>query len=261
MNKCFISKSIIIVLGVLEAILTIIYIVMTFNTINEEVVTANQPVMAEVIIANPEVSDTLDEKSILNPIEDCSDNKRACRWAQGERKELSVLRYTKSAKNLTSGRSAILATIEDVRNMLTLVPNDDRVSMLVYRTFTHESLLGTIDFTNANGQGIGQLTLKHAKDILKRLSRRSPENFAIIAEISEIKNLLTLSDEELLRELHTNLKLQVALCITTYWFRDPMFWQKAGDLESDARLWKDLYNTRLGKGTVEAFIKSCEAHI
>lgn len=261
MNKCFISKSIIIVLGVLEAILTIIYIVMTFNPINEEVVTANQPVMAEVIIANPEVSDTLDEKSILNPIEDCSDNKRACRWAQGERKELSVLRYTKSAKNLTSGRSAILATIEDVRNMLTLVPNDDRVSMLVYRTFTHESLLGTIDFTNANGQGIGQLTLKHAKDILKRLSRRSPENFAIIAEISEIKNLLTLSDEELLRELHTNLKLQVALCITTYWFRDPMFWQKAGDLESDARLWKDLYNTRLGKGTVEAFIKSCEAHI
>ena len=261
MNIRNVFKITAIVLSVVEVILTVVYAVMTLIEINEEVVTVNQPVMAEVIIANPEVSDTLDEKSILNPIEDCSDNKRACRWAQGERKELSVLRYTKSAKNLTSGRSAILATIEDVRNMLTLVPNDDRVSMLVYRTFTHESLLGTIDFTNANGQGIGQLTLKHAKDILKRLSRRSPENFRIISELSEIKNLLELSDKEMLKELHSNLKLQVALCITTYWFRDPMFWQKAGSLESDAKLWKDLYNTRLGKGTEAAFIKSCMTYI
>jgi hypothetical protein len=262
MNIGNVFKNIAIVLTVIEFVLTIVYVVMTLIDINEEVVTGDQSVMAEVITVEPhEVVNTLNNESILTPIEECDNNPRACRWARGERKELSVLRYTKSAKNLTSGRSAILATIEDVRNMLTLVPNDDRVSMLVYRTFTHESLLGTIDFTNANGQGIGQLTLKHAKDILKRLSRRSPENFAIIAEISEIKNLLTLSDKELLKELHTNLKLQVALCITTYWFKDPMFWQKAGSLEADAKLWKQLYNTELGKGTVEAFIASCKAHI
>ena len=254
-----IFKSIIIVLSVLEAILVTIWIM----TDTEEVtIESNQPVMAEVVIVKPhEDVNTLNNESVLTPIEDCGDNKRACRWAQGERNANAVLRYTKSNKNLTSGRAAILATIEDVRNMLTLVPNDDRVSMLVYRTFTHESLLGTIDFTNANGQGIGQLTLKHAKDILKRLSKRSPENFRIISELSEIKNPLALSDEDLLKELHSNLKLQVALCITTYWFRDPMFWQKAGDLEADAKLWKDLYNTRLGKGTEAAFIKSCTAHI
>lgn len=257
-----IFKSIIFVLGVLEAILTIIYIVMTLNDINEEVITEDQPVMAEVITVEPhEVVNTLNNESILTPIEECSDNLRACRWAQGEREELSVLRYTQTKDNLTSNRSAIVATIDEVRNMMTLVPNDGRVSNLVYRTFTHESLLGTIDFTNANGQGIGQLTLKHAKDILKRLSKRSPENFRIISELSEIDNLLSLSDKEMLRELHTNLKLQVALCITTYWFKDPMFWQKAGDLESDAKLWKDLYNTKLGKGTEAAFIKSCKAHI
>jgi len=253
-------KVIIIVLGVIELILTIIYIVMTLNDINEEVIT-DQPV-AEVITVEPhEVVNTLNNESILTPIEECDNNPRACRWARGEHNTASVLRYTKSSENLTSGRDAILATIMDVRNQLTLVPNDDRVSMLVYRTFTHESLLGTIDFTNKNGQGIGQLTLKHAKDVLKRLSKRSPENYAIIAEISEIENPLALSDEDLLKELHTNLKLQVALCITTYWFRDPMFWQKAGNLEDDARLWKEMYNTRLGKGTEAAFIKSCKAHI
>ena len=262
MNKDIrnVFKVIIIVLSVLETILTTIW-VMT-DTDSAEIIESQPEVVAEVITVKPHgVVDILNEKNILTPIEECSDNKRACRWTQGERNANAVLRYTKTSTNLTSGRFAILATIEDVRNQLTLVPNDDRVSTLVYRTFTHESLLGTIDFTNANGQGIGQLTLKHAKDILKRLSKRSPENFRIISELSEIKNLLTLSDKEMLRELHTNLKLQVALCITTYWFKDPMFWQKAGDLESDAKLWKDLYNTRLGKGTEAAFIKSCKAHI
>ncbi len=253
-------KVIIIVLSVLETILTTIW-VMT-DTDSAEIIESQPEVVAEVITVKPhEDVNTLNNGSILTPIEDCTDNPRACRWAQGERNINAVLRYTKTNKNLTSGRDAILATIEDVRNMLTLVPNDDRVSMLVYRTFTHESLLGTIDFTNANGQGIGQLTLKHAKDILKRLSKRSPENFRIISELSEIKNPLALSDEDLLKELHTNLKLQVALCITTYWFRDPVFWQKAGDLEADAKLWKELYNTKLGKGTEAAFIKSCKAHI
>ena len=259
MNKIF--KSVAIALSVIEVILTVVYAVMTFNDINEEVVTVDRPVTVEVVEVQPEVVDIIPIEDVLTPIEDCTNNKRACRWARGERTVDSVLRYTKTSENLTSGRSAILATIEDVRNQLTLVPNVDSVSTLVYRTFIHESLLGSIDFTNKNGQGIGQLTLKHAKDILKRLSRRSPENFAIIAELSEIKNLLSLSDKEMLREMHTNLKLQVALCILTYWFRDPMFWQKAGDLESDAKLWKDLYNTRLGKGTEEAFIRSCIAHI
>jgi len=253
-------KTIIFALSVLEAILVTVW-VMIPNTDSVKVMT-DQPSQVEVIEVKPhEVTDTLVIESVLTPIEECSDNPRACRWARGEHNTASVLHYTKSSENLTSGRDAILATIMDVRNQLTLVPNDDRVSMLVYRTFTHESLLGTIDFTNKNGQGIGQLTLKHAKDVLKRLSKRSPENYAIIAEISEIENPLALSDEDLLKELHTNLKLQVALCITTYWFRDPMFWQKAGDLESDAKLWKELYNTRLGKGTEAAFIKSCKAHI
>ena len=252
-------KTIIFVLSVLETVLVTIW-VMTDTDSTEIIV--DQPVMTEIVVVKShEDVNTLVIESVLTPIEECSDNPRACRWARGEHNTASVLRYTRTNRNLTSGRAAILATIEDVRNQLTLVPNDDRVSDLVYRTFTHESLLGTIDFTNANGQGIGQLTLKHAKDVLKRLSKRSPENFAIIAEISEIKNPLALSDEDLLKELHTNLKLQVALCITTYWFRDPVFWQKAGSLESDAKLWKDLYNTRLGKGTEAAFIKSCKAHI
>ena len=253
-------KDIIFKIGMVLVVMQYVLLgLMGYNLFHNPINTAAKP--TAVVIVNPEVSDTLDEKSILTPIEECSDNLRACRWAQGEREELSVLRYTQTKDNLTSNRSAIVATIDEVRNMMTLVPNDNRVSNLVYRTFTHESLLGTIDFTNANGQGIGQLTLKHAKDILKRLSKRSPENFRIISELSEIDNLLSLSDKEMLRELHTNLKLQVALCITTYWFKDPMFWQKAGDLESDAKLWKDLYNTKLGKGTEAAFIKSCKAHI
>ena len=250
---------IIIVLSVIEAILVTIWIM----TDTKEVTIESQPeVVAEVVTVEPhEVTDTLNNESVLTPIEMCDDNPRACRWAQGERNTNAILRYTQTNKNLTSNRSAIIATIDEVRNQLTLVPNVDSVSALVYRTFIHESLLGSINFTNSNGQGIGQITLKHAKDMLKRISRRSPENFRIISELSEIKNLLTLSDKEMLRELHTNLKLQVALCILTYWFKDPKFYLNAGSLEQDAELWKQLYNTKLGKGTAEAFIASCEAHI
>jgi len=247
---------------VIEFVLTIVYVVMTLIDINEEVVTVQPEVVAEVVVVKPhEDVNTLNNESVLTPIEMCDDNPRACRWAQGERNTNAVLRYTKTNKNLTSNRSAIIATIDEVRNQLTLVPNVDSVSALVYRTFVHESLLGSINFTNSNGQGIGQITLKHAKDMLKRISRRSPENFRIISELSEIKNLLTLSDKEMLNELHTNLKLQVALCILTYWFKDPKFYQNAGSLEQDAQMWKELYNTELGKGTVEAFIASCKAHI
>lgn len=262
MNIKSIFETTAIVLSIVEVILTVVYAVMTLIEINEEVVTADQQSQVEVITVKPhEDVNTLVIESVLTPIEKCSDNPRACRWARGEHNADAVLRYTRTNRNLTSGRAAILATIEDVRNQLTLVPNDERVSNLVYRTFVHESLLGSINFTNSNGQGIGQLTLKHAKDVLKRISKRSPENFAIIAEISEIKNLLELSDKEMLKELHTNLKLQVALCILTYWFKDPKFYLNAGSLEQDAKMWKQLYNTELGKGTVEAFIKSCKAHI
>ena len=183
-------KTIIFVLSVLETVLVTIW-VMTPNTDSTEII-ESQPVMAEVVIVKPhENVNTLNNESILTPIEECDNNPRACRWAQGERKELSVLRYTQTRDNLTSNRGAIIATIDEVRNQLTLVPNVSSVSTLVYRTFVHESLLGSINFTNNNGQGIGQLTLKHAKDVLKRLSRRSPENFAIIAEISEISEGIT----------------------------------------------------------------------
>ena len=260
MNIRNVFKTIIIVLSIIETILVTIW-VMTPDA--KEVTVESQPeVVAEIVVAKPhEVVNTLNNESALTPIEMCDDNPRACRWARGERKELSVLRYTQTRDNLTSNRGAIIATIDEVRNQLTLVPNVSSVSTLVYRTFVHESLLGSINFTNNNGQGIGQLTLKHAKDVLKRISRRSPENFRIISELSEIKNPLALSDEDLLNELHTNLKLQVALCILTYWFKDPKFYLNAGSLEQDAELWKQLYNTRLGKGTVEAFIASCNAHI
>lgn len=219
------------------------------------------PTTGTTIVVILEESQKDDSSEMTSTEEGCSSNPRACRWARGERNNKSVLRYTQTKKNLTTNRGAIIATINEVRNQLTLVPNKNNVSTLVYRTFVHESLLGSINFTNKNGQGIGQITLKHAKDMLKRISKRSPENYAIIAEISEIENPLALSDKDLLKELHTNLKLQVALCILTYWFKDPKFYQNAGSLEQDAQMWKQLYNTKLGKGTVEAFIASCNAYM
>ena len=83
MNIKSIFKFIAIVLTVVEFVLTIVYTVMTFNEINEEVM-ADQPV-AEVVTMKPYgVADILNEENILAPIEACDNNPRACRWAQGK---------------------------------------------------------------------------------------------------------------------------------------------------------------------------------
>ena len=92
-------KTIIFVLSVLETVLVTIW-VMIPNTDSTEII-ESQPVMAEVVIVKPhENVNTLNNESILTPIEECDNNPRACRWAQGERKELSVLRYTQTRDNL-----------------------------------------------------------------------------------------------------------------------------------------------------------------
>jgi hypothetical protein len=57
----------------------------------------------------------------------------------------------------------------------------------------------------------------------------------------------------------SNIALQVAFCRLKY-RRDKYAIPKTADLEGQAKYWKRVYNTRLGKGTVEHFIKACEEY-
>jgi hypothetical protein len=50
--------------------------------------------------------------------------------------------------------------------------------------------------------------------------------------------------------------LQVVFCRLKY-RRSPKALPKCGDLEGQAKYWKSIYNSELGKGTVEHFMEAC----
>ena len=52
-----------------------------------------------------------------------------------------------------------------------------------------------------------------------------------------------------------NIALQAVFCRLKY-KRDKYALPKANDLEAQAKYWKRVYNTHLGKGTVEHFMEA-----
>lgn len=59
------------------------------------------------------------------------------------------------------------------------------------------------------------------------------------------------------RQLVYNLKYATAICRIHY-LRDPNPLPDENDIEGMAKTWKSVYNTHLGKGTVEKFMKHSE---
>ncbi|MGQ9370549.1 hypothetical protein [Azospirillum sp. A39] len=55
-------------------------------------------------------------------------------------------------------------------------------------------------------------------------------------------------------QLVTNLAYAVAVARLVYW-RSPMRLAAPGNAEGHARVWKEVFNTRLGKGRVEDFVR------
>ncbi len=55
----------------------------------------------------------------------------------------------------------------------------------------------------------------------------------------------------------SSLALQVAFCRIKYW-RCPKKLPKLDDLEGQAKYWKKIYNSELGKGTIEHFMEANE---
>ena len=68
-------------------------------------------------------------------------------------------------------------------------------------------------------------------------------------------SLIDPSEERMRDMLWMNMGLAIAMCRLTY-RRSPLPLPKVRDLEGMAKMWKKVYNTHLGKGTVEHFIKA-----
>ena len=121
-------------------------------------------------------------------------------------------------------------------------------SSLIYATgmaetgYRHLSQMG-------DGPAIGFFQLEPAtmKDIMiNYVAYRKP--------ILDILKDLGYADEGNEYRVKANIALQVAFCRLKY-KRDPFPIPKASDKEDQAEYWKRVYNTSLGKGTVEHFLK------
>jgi hypothetical protein len=67
--------------------------------------------------------------------------------------------------------------------------------------------------------------------------------------------LLNPSEERMRNMLWMNQGLAIVMCRLTY-RRSPLPLPKVGDLDGMAKIWKKVYNTHLGKGTVQHFKKA-----
>ena len=74
-------------------------------------------------------------------------------------------------------------------------------------------------------------------------------------KIEECLCELGYADSEVAYRVTSNIALQVAFCRLKY-RRDKKAIPPASDLEGQAKYWKRVYNTRLGKGTIEHFLEA-----
>jgi len=106
-----------------------------------------------------------------------------------------------------------------------------------------------------SGPAIGffQVEPATAKDIIKNyVSYRKP--------ILESLQDLGYKESDMLYRIKSNIALQVAFCRLKY-KRDPFPIPKAHDKEGQAKYWKRVYNSELGKGTIEHFLEANKENV
>ena len=106
-----------------------------------------------------------------------------------------------------------------------------------------------------DGPAIGffQLEPETMKDTMKNyVAYRKPI-------LDSLNNLGYASDDSEYR-VKSNIALQVAFCRLKY-KRDPFPLPKHWDMEDQAEYWKRVYNTELGKGTIEHFLEENQENV
>ena len=143
----------------------------------------------------------------------------------------------------------IKSIVEEVLHKLNRY-SDDAVALIVRTGLAETGFRKLIQYGGGPGLGFFQVELATAKDILENYVNYRPKYLEILLELG-------LNENDLEFSIKTNIALQVAFCRLHY-MRDKNPIPSWTDLEGQAIYWKQVYNTPLGKGTVEHFVKACE---
>ena len=125
--------------------------------------------------------------------------------------------------------------------------SDDAVDM-IFRTGMAESGYRALEQTKGPAIGFFQVEPDTVKDTLDNYLAYRPHIKAIIDQLGFV-------DSDSNMSVMSSISLQVAFCRLKY-RRDRHPLPKGGDLEAQAKYWKRVYNSELGKGTVEHFMEA-----
>lgn len=142
------------------------------------------------------------------------------------------------------------STIKVVINSLSNINNNDHIINLIIETMIVETTLGKANFKTTaikyNNHGIVQFRLDTAEYILNWLKNN---NIIVYKEVMQFYNYnLTLKEN-----VTNNVLFSIALCAQYYNKKSSL--NNISTISSRAKVWKKHYNTYLGVGSVNKYIK------
>lgn len=151
--------------------------------------------------------------------------------------------------NYSETRDTVVAVLSSLNN----IPTTDDMVNLIIETFITETHFGKADFTSAAKRyanyGLGQLRLDTAKETLQWLiwiNRRDVYD-----------TIMSYYDESLSMEdnLMYNVPFSIAMTAEVYWRKLPDLASNIKTKIARAIVWKSVYNTQYGLGTVNKYLQ------
>lgn len=155
--------------------------------------------------------------------------------------------FWKGGKRIS--KEELQKTIKKVFKKLPHIKTTDNTVLLVTETGITESNGGRIIDTGYGDLGVFQIRVNTSISLQKWLKKHHKDIYSSIISLRNKK----LSEYDNLKH---NIPYSIAVCVTEYWRKGGAnFYKNIDTLEKRAIIWKSLYNTRKGKGTVFAYIK------
>lgn len=124
----------------------------------------------------------------------------------------------------------------------------DNLINLVVETCIAESNGGYFIKSLGGDFGVLQLRINTVHDLLTWLKDNHKD---IFDSVMQFRN----SELPTKDNLETNIPYSIALCVCEYWRKaGPNFTKHIGTIKERAIMWKSVYNTKKGRGTVKAYI-------
>lgn len=146
-------------------------------------------------------------------------------------------------------KDKLYSLAESVIKRLPHIDNRQDMVKLVVETSIAESQGGYFISSKNGDFGIFQIRINTANSLLDWLKFAHKDIYDAVEKFRNPK--LSLAEN-----LEKNIPYGIALCISEYWRKaGPEFHKYITSIKDRGMLWKSVYNTKLGKGTVNTYIK------